>query len=197
LPEEFKEEVAKIIRTEFVAEKQVWTVQIEKVDEEAVLVTTSFERTIKNKTRSKKSVKTWYEADDYKFPNGPTIIVDGGIQDDSQRREFTPQAVRDNYVEASTPEIEVAPDKTARLWGRATQYRRTNDSMFETFRMPITNPEIEVLIDESMFSHIVTFGTHGDVTKAEFKNHYTLAGVYFPGQFMRVRWWPKTATTSA
>jgi hypothetical protein len=32
------------------------------------------------------------------------------------------------------------PDKTAKLWGKATQYRRENDSMYETFRMPIINP---------------------------------------------------------
>src|SRR6516165_4671704 len=31
LPEEFKEEIAKIIRFEFVATKQIWGVQIEKV----------------------------------------------------------------------------------------------------------------------------------------------------------------------
>lgn len=90
-----------------------------------------------------------------------------------------------------TPEIVVPPDKKARLWGRATQYRRTNGDVFEIFREPIVNPEIEVILDEKQFDHIVTFGTYGDVSKSQYANHYTLSGVYFPGQFMVVRWWPK------
>jgi hypothetical protein len=90
-----------------------------------------------------------------------------------------------------TAEIIVPPDKKARLWGRATQYRRTNGDVFETFRQPIVNPEIVVILDDKEFDHIVTFGTLGDVGKFQYGNHYTLSGVYFPGQFMVVRWWPK------
>jgi len=54
LPEEFREEVAKIIRFEFVAEKQLWTVKIDKIDNDndTVIVTTSFDKTIKNRSKS-------------------------------------------------------------------------------------------------------------------------------------------------
>jgi hypothetical protein len=101
------------------------------------------------------------------------------------------QETNKHEVGMRTPEIVVPPDKKARLWGRATQYRSTNGDVFETFREPIVNPEIEVILDEHEFDHIVRFGTHGDVTKSQYANHYTLSGVYFPGQFMVVRWWPK------
>jgi hypothetical protein len=36
--------------------------------------------------------------------------------------------------------------------------------MWETFRVPIINPEIEVLIDDKEFSHDIQFGTPGDYT---------------------------------
>ena len=39
------------------------------------------------------------------------------------------------------------------------------------------------------------FGTPGDYTKSEYSNHYTLSGVYFPGQYMCVRWRPKKSAT--
>jgi hypothetical protein len=41
LPREFKEEVEKIIRFEFIAERQVWTVRVDRIegDDETVLVT--------------------------------------------------------------------------------------------------------------------------------------------------------------
>jgi hypothetical protein len=101
------------------------------------------------------------------------------------------QTDRQHDVEVKTAQLIVPPDKSVRLWGKAIQYRRTNDHVWETFRTPIVNPEIEVLIDDNEFSHSIQFGTHGDYTKTEYKNHYTLSGVYFPGQFMFVRWWPK------
>jgi hypothetical protein len=39
--------------------------------------------------------------------------------------------------------------------------------------------------------HYKEFGTVGDVEKAQLSNKYTLRGVYFPGQYMLVQWWPK------
>jgi hypothetical protein len=104
---------------------------------------------------------------------------------------FSSQKRYERHVEIKTPDLMVKPDKTARVWGKATQYRRTNDCIWETFRVPIVNPEIKVSIDENEFSHDVQFGTYGDRSKAEYSNHYTLSGVYFPGQYMFVRWWPR------
>jgi hypothetical protein len=41
------------------------------------------------------------------------------------------------------------------------------------------------------FEHLVEFGTADHKTKEAYSNRYTLSGVYLPGQFMWVRWWPK------
>jgi hypothetical protein len=57
LPQEFREEVEKILKFDFIGEKQVWIVQIEKLTEETVLVTTTYERIVKNKTRANKPLK--------------------------------------------------------------------------------------------------------------------------------------------
>jgi hypothetical protein len=191
LPSEFKDEVEKIIRFEFISEKQVWTVKIDKVSDSVVLVTTTYERTVRNKTKSNKPVDAWYEVEDYQFPDGATQILDCGVYDDTEAVQSFQLRIREHYVEAKTAPIMVGPDGIAKVSGKALQYRRTNDSVVETFRTPIINPEIEVLIDDNEFHHIITFGTHGDYTTSKYKNHYTLSGVYFPGQFMHVRWWPK------
>ena len=191
LAPEFKEEVQKITRFGFLAEKQVWTVQIEKMDADTVRVTTTFERTIRNKTKTQQRLNAHVEVEDYKFVAGPTRIIECGVKSDTDDKVTDEQWERDHYVEAKTDEITLYPEKTARVWGKVVQYRRTNGDVWETFRTPIVNPEIEVIIDENEFSHSYQFGTHGDVTKSQYRNHYTLTGVYFPGQFMFVRWWPK------
>jgi hypothetical protein len=194
LPPEFREEVEKILRFDFLAEKQLWRVQIEKMSSDVVRVTTSYERVIRNKTKTMKKARAWYEVEDYKFSSGSTEIIVCAVQSDGgEPVHFEAQTARQHDVEAKTGPVTVHPDHSAKVWGKAVQYRRTNDAMYETFRDPILNPEIEVVIDDKEFSHDIAFGTSGDWAKSEFKNHYTFSGVYFPGQFMLVRWWPKEA----
>src|SRR5215204_908856 len=86
LPDEFKEEVEKIIRFEFIATKKIWTIDIKRVpDTDLVLVTTMFERTIINKSKSEKAVNTWYELEDYRFPQGRSQVIECAIQEESQK----------------------------------------------------------------------------------------------------------------
>jgi hypothetical protein len=199
LPDEFREEVAKIIKFEFIAKRQIWTVEVDDVGGGIARVTATFDRTVVNKTKTKQSIRAWIEAEDYGFPNGPTQIVKCTVEEDGTKNklESTKQERKAHFQDAHTDEIEIAPDKTAKVAAKIIQYRRDNDALYETFRTPIVNPEIRVVIDEAKFDHTVTFGTHGDVTKDQFQNHYVLSGVYFPGQFMVVRWWPKESMVAA
>jgi hypothetical protein len=198
LPSEFKDEVEKILRFELIAEKQVWSVKIDKISDKVVRVTTSFERTARNKSKSNRSINCHCEVEDFKFCKGKTQILDCGVQGEEGADEIRRSSVQKDHqahVEVKTDDLTVKPGKTVRVWGKAVQYRRTDDCIWENFRVPIINPEIEVAIDENEFCFEARFGTPGDRTKSEYSNHYTLSGVYFPGQFMFVRWWPKNSAT--
>jgi len=199
LPDEFKDEVEKILRFEFIAEEQVWSVKIEKIpDTEVVRVTTSFARTSTNKSKSDRAINCHYEVEDFKFCEGKTQIFECGIRGDGGAddiRESTIQIPHPAHVEMKTDYLTVKPGKTFRVWGRAVQYRRTDDCIWENFRVPIKNPVIEVDIDENEFWFDAKFGTPGKKTKLEYRNRYTLEGIYFPGQFMFVRWGPKKSAT--
>jgi hypothetical protein len=200
LPSEFKREIERIIKFDLIAERQKWVVKIEKVDDGHVLVTTDIERVFRNKSNAPKPVYTYYEAEDYGFPHGPTRIVECGIQIGGEEHTVTgPDISLEHGRELKTETYHLQPGATAKIWGKTTQYRRVNDAMYETFRMPIVNPEIEVIVDDKVLSHIALFGAAAaspkDVTKSKFGNHYVLSGVYFPGQHMLVRWWPKKQPT--
>jgi hypothetical protein len=198
LPEEFKEEVKKIIRHEFIAESQVWRVKIERVNSGNVRITTTYERKFKNITTIKQPVCAWYQVNEFGFPDGPTRVVGCAIKVDTQAPiEIDQEVDKGDYKESKTRDgVYLEPGKSATVWGEAIQYRRENDIYFEAFRTPIKNPEIVVEIDEKEFAHFVEFGTTGDKKKSQYENRYTLRGVYFPGQYMYVRWWPKQATAA-
>jgi hypothetical protein len=190
LPPEFKDEITKILRFEFIAEKQLWKVQIEKLNNDVAFVTTSFEKTFRNKTSSKKSAAGLYVVPELKFSNGPTIILECVVEHNGTKKEFDKTEDRGHSIGATTEKVDIPPNETARAYGKATQYRRTSDLIFETFGMPAIDPEIEVVIDAGLDYH-VEFGTYGDVEKPRYGNRHRLSGVYFSGQHMFVRWWPK------
>ena len=78
---------------------------------------------------------------------------------------------RGHYKESISKPISVYPEKTATMFSRAIQYRRTNDVIYEPFNTPVINPEIEVIISDA-FDHEIAFGTPGGFKKSRYRNHY-------------------------
>ena len=196
LPKEFKNEVEKILRNVFICERQIWTVKIEKVSDDIVFVTTSFERVIENKTSSTQKKGGLYTVPEFHFANGNVKIVECGIASASEKIEKFELETKEQVVKASTKDIDVPPGGKATLWGKATQYKRSCDVIYEVFGTPAVDPEIEVIIPDDM-CHVKEFGTIGDVQEERFSSRYKLHGVYFPGQYMLVQWWPKRSKANA
>jgi hypothetical protein len=200
LPDEFRQEVERIITFDLIGEKQIWTVRVQKIDDGHVLVTTNVERMFRNKSNSRKDAFCHSELEDYAFPHGPTKILECGVQvGGTVKTVYGPAIDKGHYKELRTETLYLQPRESAKIWSRSSQYRRINDAMYETFRIPIANPEIRVIINDDEFSHIAEFGPGASppnaVIKSNLENHYTLSGVYFPGQYMLVRWWPKQEPT--
>jgi len=195
LPVELKAEIPKLMKFEFVAEKHNWTVEIEKCDEDVVRVITSIERRLKNVTSGKRPLRLLYQTFDFEFKQGKSEIVefraiteDGRTIDAEKAEQGTPHSIERKIKE----DIMVPAGKQVTLHGKAVQYRRCIDLMFETFLYPAVNPEINVIIPND-FDFDVDFGTEGQgKEKDQYMNRYRLAGVYIPSQFMFVRWWPKS-----
>ena len=190
LPKEFKDEIGKILRNEFIAERQTWRIEIARVNNDIVAVTTSFERVLTNKTSTTQKKGGLYTVPEFCFPCGNTEIIECGVKSGSETIEEFERVNDRNIIRATTKEVDVLPGKTAIVWGKAVQYRRANDAVYETFGTPAVDPEIEVVIPDDML-HVFEFGTVGDVEESRFSKKYKLRGVYFPGQYMLVRWWPK------
>jgi len=190
--------VAKILTFEFIDEKHLWTVEIKKIDENIVAVVTTFERLLKNTSSKNRPCCGLYNIEELNFPNRSSDILECEVEDEDNKdniQKFEGFKKGNHNIEAKTEPITVKPNHKAKVRGKAIQYRRINDTIYETFMFPAVDPQIEVTISDE-FEHMVEFGTRGDVEKSKYRNIYTLSGVYFPGQYMRVRWWPKELATT-
>jgi hypothetical protein len=192
LSEEFKEEVAKILAYNFISKDHIWTVKVDKTDDNnAVFVTTTIERNITNRTSSEHARRGLYTIPEYNYNNGKAEIKELVIETKQRKSKCFNVTTHNGDIVVTTEELKLSPGETAKISGKAIQYRRMNDAVYETFIDPLVNPSIEVIIDNNVFYHRIEFGTKGDVEPSRYANKYKLTGVYFPGQYMLVRWWPK------
>jgi hypothetical protein len=147
---------------------------------------------IENKTSSTQKKGDLYTVPEFHFPNGDVDILECGIvSGDNRKEEFNIERLE--YVaKATTEEVEIPPGGKATVWGKAVQFKRQNDVIYEVFGTPAVNPEIEVIIPDDM-DHVFQFGTIGDTKQERYAKRYQLHGVYFPGQYMLVQWWPRPA----
>ncbi len=91
-------------------------------------------------------------------------------------------------------EVSVNPDQLVRFFAKSSEIKRDNDNVFFHFTTPTTNPEIEVIVPEG-FGYQIGFGPYdASVQSDRYSKRHTLDGTYFPGQGMRVRWYPRTPT---
>lgn len=191
LPPELKNEVARILKYDFICHKHLWTVKVDKVDEEMVRITTTFERDLKNVTSETKLRHGFYQVYEWDFKIGRSEILECTIQgEEGEVVSFEKIDDKVHSIEAKTQELVVKPQRSVKVCGKAVQYKRINDSIYETFLTPAVNPEIEVFISDD-FEHSIEFGSEGRIDKLQYQNRYVLSGVYFPQHFMIVRWWPK------
>jgi hypothetical protein len=109
LPDEFRNEVGKILRNVFIAENQTWRVEIASVDADTVKVTTSFERLLRNKTSTTQKKNSLYTVPDFYFPHGQTEILECGIQSGDRRLTEFERTNEQNVIRATTLEVDVAP----------------------------------------------------------------------------------------
>jgi hypothetical protein len=192
LPAQFKEEVSKILTHPFISKDHTWKVKIAKIDETVTVVTTTVERKIENRTSSDHERGALYIIPEYDYENFTAEILECAIEMNGEKHSrFSLQCYTNEIKATSDSKFKIAPGESAKISVKAKQYRRINDSVMETFIDPIINPVIEVESDNTLFEHKIEFGTKGHYERSEFYNKYSLDAVYFPGQYMYVRWWPK------
>ena len=194
-PTEFREEIRRILAYRFICEKHHLIVDIEDIGEGCARVTSKYERKFRNITSSSAPIKGIIHMDEWGFTQEKSKIIEYQlILEDGTVIVADPHNVRtDANISPSllleTEEKHISAKRTATVCVKWLEIRRTNDEISINFGSPTINPEIEVNAHE--FDFMVEFGTEGEIGRARYSPRQTLNGTYFPGQKMRVRFWPR------
>jgi hypothetical protein len=103
-------------------------------------------------------------------------------------------------IKKETEKFSIAPGKTATLTVKLSEVRQQNDHFILTFRDPTQDPIVEINVSDDLekdFDFGRSLGPDEKVEISQQFGHYRLNGMYFPGYYMKVRWWPKGWSASS
>jgi len=191
LPDEFREQIRRVVEHKFIADDHFMHVEIQTIDAERVRVTTSIESVVTNITANPESQRAVVHMDEWGFPGEPSTVEectmslpDGTVIEGTDRKEANCRLL----VSSETRSIE--PRGTAKLLRKFSEVRRINDMAIFEFLTPIRNPRIQLKVPDDIVCDC-GFGSKDPVESSHFVRMHTLKGMYFPGAFMRLRWYPK------
>jgi hypothetical protein len=192
LPKEFRAEVSRIIGYTLICERHHLLIDIEHAGDGVVRITSSVERTIKNRSAYPQKLRNVAHIDEFGYQEiGQSEIVDCVLEIDGVATNAGEPQIDAYSVYRQTPERTLQPDQVANLRSKWIEYKPINDDLHYGFMSPTVDPEIEVHVPDDL-ACIFGFGTPSEnALESKYRPTKRLIGTYFPHQAMRVRWWPK------
>jgi hypothetical protein len=195
LPDPLKEEVRRIMNYKILCEEALIVVKISIVDgaDDLVKVDMNFERVFRNITQHSERMHGHFAVDEWGFPGHKSQITTCRLEANGKVLDPTDDpayANRKDAVGKTTPEIPISPGKTSKSVAGGYEFHRQNGDLQIGFSNPTVNPLVRVEVPEG-FGHFCTFGVPEErVRRSEITPEYHLEGTQFPGQHVRIRWWP-------
>lgn len=198
-PDEYRKEVSRLTSHVFVCESHHMHMKIQVIenDNDIVEVVTLIERTLKNVSDVRQTIRASYAIDEWGFSDAPSQIKVCTMEMDNGERLMMvePQERTTEAITAETQRKNLPPGRTVKVSFHSVERKRINDNLYFVFSCPTKNPTIQITTPDNLECSC-GFGTsEASVESAKFDKRHTLQGMYFPGQHMRVRWWPKAAVT--
>jgi hypothetical protein len=200
LPQELKQEIRRIMEYKFLCEKHYMVLQLIPRDDQRHLLqlNISVERTVRNISRYKQDIKNSFAIDEWGFPNARSVIerctltFGDNVYDSKPRTDLSADAIG-----METETISIKRNDEVNLISKGYEIKPANSEFMINFSSPTVNPVVDIHIPAGL-NHSFGFGVpEADVTKSSLFERYELNGTQFPGQYMRLRWWPADTAVTA
>jgi hypothetical protein len=193
---EFQSELQRIFRYEFLCEYHFMRISIQCIASDQVRVTTSTERRLRNISGGFREIPGSIHIDEWGFEDTKSSIERCSIEDDDGKKDeaFVTTFPNAYSMRAETAKISVPHDKCVTVRSVFSEIKRMNDHFIGTFSNPTKDPIVQVEISDDL-TYDFDFGRSlSPGEKVEHSEHmriHRLMGMYFPGFYMKARWWPK------
>jgi hypothetical protein len=192
----FHGELRRLFGYDFLCERHFLRLEIVSIpDTDYVRVKGIAERDVKNITSQPRFKNSLSWVDDWGIPGEQSSAHCSAQTDTGMIYDSGPASPPNRYsIKAETEQISVPPNKTLKLLATFSEVRTRNDHFIVTFRDPTVDPVVEIRISDDLeidFEFGRSLGPDEKIEVSETIGHYRLRGMYFPGFYMKARWWPK------
>ena len=194
LPDELKQEIKRIIEYRFLCVKHHMTLKLIPSDDHGLFrLEVSTERTIRNISRYSQDVQNSFAVDEWGRSQKSKIevcVMRFGDKDYPYVKARTDLGA--DAIGVETDAISIKHGQEVLLISKGYEIKDANAEFLISFQQPTANPVVDVQMPEDS-SHSFGFGVPGaEMTKSSIAEKYELNGTQFPGQYMRLRWWPSS-----
>jgi hypothetical protein len=195
LPPELKDEIARIISYKFLCTKYYGVINVVSAGDDLVRVEMSSERTIRNISSHTENYKAILHLDEWGFDGNPSRVTQCIAEYNGEKYEgkVVPPD-RGSAIGTDTEDIPVKSGGEVVTVAKGYEFHRSNGLLILNLRSPTLNPIINVTTPDDL-QHECSFGVPGEkIDVSRIANRYELNGTHFPGQVIKLRWWPKRST---
>jgi hypothetical protein len=196
LPPIFHSELLRLFDYDLLAETFSMLIEITTIEgTDAVRVTVSTDRIVKNISTKKTPAHATAHLDDWGAKEGAASVEECVIIDEEGKEFRNACAIPANAysIRAITEDIGVKPGGKVVIRNKFSTVYRNNGHEIITFSMPISNPIVRISHGEELmhdFDFGRSLGPGETIYRSPLMREYRLTGTYFPGFYMKVRWWP-------
>lgn len=196
LPKELRGELQWIHDQKLLCEQHSSHFTITKLDDHAVVLRESFDRTFRNISNGTFDFVPSLAIDDWKHPTRKSRIVLLGYEVDGKEvvekeGDLSVQTVDELGVIAAVPKhkaIALARDEKVRVWGILEEVPSLNGHHVSVFKYPTCNPHVRVTAEDT-FVVRAAFGHREKVRARQLGTGvWQLEGVLLPNQPIRIEW---------
>jgi hypothetical protein len=192
LPDELKQEIRRIIEYKFLCVKHHMILRLIPLDGGLFRLEISIERTVRNISRESQKVKNSFALDEWGHDQKSeieTCMMRFGDQTYSDTRPRLDLSIDAIGLETKKV-VSLKHGQEVTFVSKGYEIKPANSEHLISFRYPTVNPVVNVEMPPG-FSHSFGFGVPGEeMMKSSIAERYELTGTQFPGQYMRLRWWP-------
>jgi hypothetical protein len=193
LPEELKQEIRRIIEYKFLCARHRMTLKLVPLEGGLFKLEISIERTVRNISRYSQEIRNSFAVDEWGHQHKSgielcTMKFGGKTYSETQPRSDLTNV---DAIGVETKDVlSLKHKEEIVLISKGHEIKLGNSEHLISFRVPTVNPVVDVQMPPG-FSHSFGFGVPvGEMTKSSIAETYELIGTQFPGQYMRLRWWP-------
>jgi hypothetical protein len=200
LPDELKVEVNRVISYRKMIIDTTVVIHLEKLSSNLVKVTVKIEKTVENISKHWEKVFNQLALDEWGLSAGHiasisrcTMTVEGTTYPGLPDPDHNDSGMS---VGQKTKTATLKPGARALCVSEGYEIKTINDTLILSFFDPVSQPIVVIHADKGIETGLMFSRPGEPACQSNIEPRTTLNGTLFPGQCIRVRWWPKTSQPS-